>query len=431
VARSFAAHPSTPRPLLLNSWEAVYFDHDLERLTALAEAAAGIGVERFVLDDGWFLGRRGDDAGLGDWVVDPEVWPRGLAPLADRVHALGMQFGLWFEPEMINPDSLLAREHPEWILADESGAGLLWRHQQVLNLGDPDCWQHVFDQLDAVIGTSGVDYLKWDHNRDLHEAVDRATAAAGVHRQTVAVYRMLDALRARHPGLEIESCASGGARVDLGIAEHTQRVWASDTIDPLERWMIQQGTEMLLPLEYVGTHVGAERAHTTGRVTSLSFRLATALFGHAGIEQDVAALDEGGRAALVAWAALYKEQRDLLHSGDVVHADNPPAGAALRGVVAADRSRALFQFTQLVNARPAADPRSQLPGLDPSRRYRIRFREEFGAATRRGPFDPAWCQALREGGEVTLSGAVLTGPGVPLPALQPAEALVIELVATD
>ena len=260
--RSRPHHPRTPRPLVLNTWEAVYFDHRLDRLTDLARTAASIGVERFVLDDGWFLHRRHDLAGLGDWYVDPAVWPDGLRPLADVVHDLGMEFGLWVEPEMVNPDSDLARAHPDWLLAasEPTGADLTagaegalpraWRHQQVLDVANPEVSAYLLGRLDALVDEIGVDYLKWDHNRDLLEAAHpgpggRRTAA--VHAQTRAVYALLDALRARHPGLEIESCASGGGRVDLGILEHTDRVWASDTNDPVERQAIQRWTGLLLP----------------------------------------------------------------------------------------------------------------------------------------------------------------------------------------
>jgi alpha-galactosidase len=429
VARSFASHPSSPRPVLLNSWEAVYFDHDLGRLLALVRAGADLGVERFVLDDGWFLGRRNDRAGLGDWTVDPAVWPHGLAPLADAVHAAGMQFGLWFEPEMVSPDSDLARTHPEWILGDPAGAERLWRSQQVLNIGNADCSAHVLEQIDRVVTESGVDFIKWDHNRDLHEAVDRISGRAGVHAQTAAFFAMVDALRERHPDLEIESCSSGGARADLGVAQHVQRVWASDTIDPLERQMIQRGLELVLPLELIGAHVGAARAHTTGRTTSLPFRLVTALFGSSGIEWDVTTLSDEDRAAVRAWVALVKEQRALLHSGRVVHADAVPDGATLTGVVSADGEHALFQWAQLRTGRPAADPRTPIPGLDPAKRYRVRFREEIGRAERRSQVDPAWCIGLGDGRAVELSGELLDGAGVPLPALQPAEAMLIELIA--
>ena len=425
LVRSFPRHPATPRPVVLNTWEAVYFDHDATRLAQLVEAAAQIGVERFVLDDGWFLGRRHDRAGLGDWVVDPAVWPRGLRPLADLVHASGMEFGLWFEPEMVNPDSDLAREHPEWLLLDEAGARLPWRGQYALNLGIPEAWQRILEQISAVVAEAGVDFIKWDHNRDLHEPIDRGSGRVGVHRQTDAVYRLIDALLERHPGLEIESCASGGGRVDLGILQRTHRVWASDTIDPLERQAIQRGTATILPLEYLGAHVGAARAHTTGRVASLAFRLGTALFGHAGLEQDVTRLSAEERAAVAVWIALYKELRPLLHGGELVRADDVPEGALLTGVLSPEREHAVYSWVQLEAGPLANVSRVRLPGLDTTRRYELRLREDFGRAGRRSHVDPAWLLA----GALTASGATLALAGVPLPALAPQEALLLELRA--
>ena len=203
-----------PRPVILNTWEAVYFDHDLDVLGRLVAAAAEVGVERFVLDDGWFTGRRDDRRGLGDWTVDASVWPEGLHPLVALVHAHGMDFGLWVEPEMVNPDSDLARAHPDWILGSPTSP--TWRHQRTLDLAHPDAFAHVLESLLALVREYPIAYLKWDHNRDLLEPV--------AHRQVNAVYRLLDALRSAAPDLEIESCASGGARIDLGILERVERL---------------------------------------------------------------------------------------------------------------------------------------------------------------------------------------------------------------
>ncbi len=285
--RARATHPASPRPVVINTWEAVYFDHDLNDLIELAELGAKVGAERFVLDDGWFLGRRDDSAGLGDWRVDPEVWPHGLAPLVSAVHSLGMDFGLWFEPEMINENSELARAHPEWILAPGERLPLAARNQQVLNLTVPAAWHHVLEAMSTLVGELDVAYVKWDHNRDLVEAGDRTTGRPRVHEQTLAVYALMDELKRRHPGLEIESCSSGGGRVDLEVLEHTDRVWASDCIDALERQRIQRWTGQLLPPELIGSHVGAPMAHTTHRTHSLAFRAATAVFAHFGVEWDL------------------------------------------------------------------------------------------------------------------------------------------------
>ena len=193
-------HPRRPRPVVMNTWEAVYFDHDLGRLTELAGVGAEVGVERYVLDDGWFRHRRDDTAGLGDWYVDEDVWPHGLHPLVDAVRGLGMEFGLWVEPEMVNLDSDLARTHPDWVLGTGGRTPLPSRNQQVLDLGHPDAYAYILERLDALLTEYPIAYLKWDHNRDLLDAGRGPDGRPGVHAQTVAFYRLLDELRARHPG---------------------------------------------------------------------------------------------------------------------------------------------------------------------------------------------------------------------------------------
>jgi len=419
--RARPGHPRRPRPLVLNTWEAVYFRHDLATLVKLAEQAAAIGVERFVLDDGWFLGRRNDTAGLGDWFVDPAVWPGGLKPLADRVRELGLEFGLWVEPEMANPDSNLVREHPDWLLTAPGRWPTLSRHQLVVDVANPAVFDYLLGRLDTLVGELDVAYLKWDHNRDLLESVH--AGHPGVHQQTAAVYRLLDELRARHPALEIESCSSGGARVDLGILERTDRVWASDTNDPIERQPIQRWTTSLIPPELIGAHVGPPVAHTTGRATDLSFRCATALFGHAGIEWDVTTCSEAELSQLAAWAGLYRELRPLLHSGDVIRADQVEEGTWLHGVVAADRSEAVFCYLRLETSPSAVGGRIRLPGLDPETRYELRRRDEGGFPRISQITLPNWWGP----GRTAARGAVLEQIGLPAPLLTPAQAVVLHL----
>jgi len=424
--RARPQHPSTPRPVMLNTWEAVYFDHDLAHLQALAETAAAIGVERFVLDDGWFGSRRDDGQGLGDWTVSDQMWPDGLAPLFDTVRRLGMQVGLWVEPEMVNLDSDLVRAHPEWVLGP-SGARP-WRSQHVLDLTNPDAWAHLLSRLDALVSENGIDFLKWDHNRDLHEASSGGHPV--VHAQTAAAYDLLDKLRANHPGLEIESCASGGARVDLGILEHTQRVWASDCNDALERTDIQLWTTLLVPPELMGTHIGPTVAHTTGRHVDLGMRCATALFGHAGLEWDITTCDPGELDQLRGWIALHKELRPLLHSGDVVRADSDEPGERLHGVVAADRSAAVFAFVQLTTGRSTRPGIRPLPGLDPARGYRVTLPAGVPAPRMSPSAAPPWMEAASGTGLMT-TGAVLSGAGLSMPVLAPGQALVVVLHAVD
>ncbi|MEU5155421.1 alpha-galactosidase [Glycomyces sp. NPDC021274] len=418
--RSRPAHPRGPRPVVLNTWEAVYFQHDLARLAALADTAASIGVERFVLDDGWFRGRRDDSAGLGDWTVDAEVWPEGLHPIADRVRSLGMQFGLWFEPEMVNPDSDLARAHPDWMLQPLDAGIRPWRGQYVLNVAHPAAFEYLRTAISVIVDEYGLDYIKWDQNRDLIEAVHEGRA--NVHRHTEAVYRLLDRLRADRPSLEIESCASGGARVDLGVLERTDRVWASDTNDPIERLAIQRWTELLLPLELIGSHVGPEVAHTTHRAASLDFRIATALFGSAGIEWDITACTPGELDRLREGIAAYRRLRGLLHSGALTHPDTGDDGATATAVISEDRSRAVVRLARHATANRALAPMLRIPGLDPTGRYRVAPVAELQVPRGLDDTPPPW---LAEG--LLLPGAVLTEVGVQPPLLAPGEALVLEL----
>ena len=433
MLRARPNHPSSPRPVVLNSWEAVYFDHDLPQLVKLVETAAAVGVERFVLDDGWFLGRRDDTAGLGDWVVDPQVWPDGLHPLVDRVRELGMQFGLWFEPEMANPASDLLREDPDRVLARPGRTPRAWRRQQVVDLARPDVYERVLEQISAIVAEYRLDYLKWDHNRDLHEAEHWADGVGrpAVHGQTLAIYRLLDELRERHPGLEIESCSSGGGRVDLGILERTDRVWASDTNDAVERQLIQRWTGLLLPPELVGAHVGPPVAHTTGRTVDLGMSLLTALFGHAGIEWDITTCSAEELDRIRAWTALYRELRPLLHGGRTVRRDLPSGlpgttGALLHGVVAPDLERALYAVVRLQTDADAALAPVPLPGLHPDRRYEVRLRRELDDAGRRE--HRASVPAVSRG-PLVLTGRALASAGIALPMLGPARGLLLDVRA--
>ncbi|MBR8743279.1 alpha-galactosidase, partial [Nocardiopsis sp. MG754419] len=297
------------------------------------------------------------------------------------------------------------------------------RNQQVLDLGRPEALEHVFAHLDALVTEYRPDYLKWDHNRDLMEAVHAPTGAAGVHRQTLAAYALLDRLRARHPDLEIESCSSGGGRVDLGILARTDRVWASDNNDPLERLAVQRWTEVLLPPELIGSHVGAPVSHTTGRVAPLPTRLLASLLAHAGIEWDVTTCDPSELDALAAWIGLYKELRPLLHSGAVVHADAPDPAEQLDGVVAHDGAEALFRYARPGTSVRARTGRVRLPGLREDRRYRVRPRLEAGppAATQRSA--PEWLDLDAP----TFSGAVLSRAGLHLPNLDPGQIMLLHL----
>ncbi|WP_298885838.1 alpha-galactosidase [uncultured Serinicoccus sp.] len=412
--RSRPHHPDRPRPVTLNNWEATYFDHDLDRLTDLVDRGARVGAERFVLDDGWFGGRRDDTSSLGDWVVSPDVWPDGLDPLIEHVHAAGMEFGLWVEPEMVSLDSDLARAHPEWIFSAGGRRGLESRQQHVLDLGHAGAYAHVRDQLRALLERYDIAYLKWDHNRYLNDAGHTPGGEPGVRAHTLAVYRLMDELLAAHPGLEIESCSAGGGRVDLGILERTVRVWASDCIDPLERQQIQRGTMLLLPPELVGTHIASGRSHTTGRRHDLDFRAGTALWGHLGIEWDLATCTEAELAELAAWVDFHRAHRELLHTGRVVNGDHHDEVTWVHGTVAQDRSEALYQIAALARPATTGPHRVRLPGLDPDARYRVTVERPGQEPLRAGPGVVPWAV---DG--VVLPGRVLAEVGLPMQPLHP------------
>ncbi|MBE7209422.1 MAG: alpha-galactosidase [Gluconacetobacter diazotrophicus] len=435
VARAFHAHarrsvlrwpapggygPMRPRPVLLNSWEGNRFALSDAALRTQAEQAAALGIERYVLDDGWFGGRRNDKRGLGDWHVSPAVFPQGLRPLADHVRGLGMEFGLWFEPEMVSPDSDLFRARPDWVLHVAGRPLRTARHQLVLDIARREVADHLFEAIAARVDEIGVDYIKWDHNRDLVEAGD-VRGRAAYRQQVEALYALWRRLAARHPGLEIESCASGGGRADLGALLHTQRIWTSDNTDALDRLRMQRSAFRFLPPEVCGTHVSASPNHQTGRRSSLDFRAAVALFGHMGVELDPRTLDADESETLARWIALHKRLRPLLHGGHCVFGEDTPS-RVLQGVVSPDRTHAVFLLAA-TDWPPQRRPHPvRLPGLDPARRYGLRIP---------APVDPRWYQpspdqqALAGEGK-EFGGALLSEIGVSLPQMDPGTAWILE-----
>ena len=422
--RARPQHPSTPRPVLLNIWEAVYFDHDLDSLRGLADIAARCGVERFVVDDGWFHARRNDEAGLGDWWVDAEVWPAGLNPLIDHVRGLGMEFGIWVEPEMVNPDSDLYRAHPDWTLVDPRYPAVFGRNQLVLDLGRPEVRDYLFGLLDALLRDHDIAYVKWDMNRDLVAAT--SAGGAGVHRQTLGVYELFDRLRAAHPGVEFETCASGGGRVDFGIFERTDRAWVSDSIDALDRQQIQRGFSLLFPPELMGSHIGAPVAHTTGRSHGLGFRAITALFGSLGIEWNLLKASDKDLADVTAIVALHKELRPLLHHGTVVRIDHPDPEILVHGVVSHDQSSAVFACSRLKSGPSLHAAPLRLAGLDPARTYDVTLVPVAETVDRNARRQPAW---LVDG--LQMTGLQLSSLGFSAPILSPETSILLRLTARD
>ncbi|MDE1928154.1 MAG: alpha-galactosidase, partial [Burkholderiales bacterium] len=413
-----------PRPVHLNTGEGCYFDLEPAPVMELATAAAAVGVERFVVDDGWFHGRHHDRAALGDWWPDEGKFPQGLGPLADHVRALGMEFGLWFEPEMVNPDSELHRAHPDWALQLAGRPMLTGRHQLVLDIARPEVADYLYGRISSLVAAHRIDYLKWDHNRDLTTA-GGADGRPAYRAQVQAAWALMDRLRAAHPALEIESCSGGGGRIDFGVLRHAHRVWTSDCIDARSRVAIQRGFLQFFPPEIMGAHVGTAPAHSTGRSQAMAFRAAVALPGHLGIEFDLRTLDAAARAELAGWIALYKQWRGLLHRGPVHLGD---AGDGLLWQAHGDADELLLLVYRLEPTTQRYMPPLRLTMLAHEARYRLRQVEP--EATRGRPlYDTTtpWLEALRSADGVLADGAWLAEAGLALPRAKAETAFILHL----
>lgn len=415
-----------PRPVHLNTWEACYFDVHPEQLRELATAAAGVGIERFVLDDGWFHGRHHDRAALGDWWPDAGKFPQGLGELAAHVNALGMEFGIWFEPEMINPDSDLYRAHPDWALRLDGRPMFTARNQLVLDISRPEASDYLFGKISALLSALPIRYIKWDHNRDLTTA-GLAGGLPGYRAQVLALYALLARVRAAHPDVEIESCSGGGGRIDFAVLRHTHRVWTSDCIDALSRIEIQRGCLQFFPPEVMGAHVGTAPAHTTGRSQAMAFRAAVALPGHLGVELDVRRLNEREADELRAWIAVYKQLRERLHAGRVWLGEG---GDGLlwqaHGDDAAHDVVVLVYRPQPSSFRYA--PPLCLPMLDANARYLVRELRPAGSERPAGRHNTApFFDAINEGDGLAVDGAWLAQAGLPMPRVHAETAFIVRL----
>ena len=415
----------TQRPVHSNSWEALYFDHDIIKLKALVDSAHATGAERFILDDGWFIGRRSDQAGLGDWQVDPTVFPEGLHPLVKHVRSKGMQFGLWFEPEMVNPDSALFRLHPEWVLQHQPYPLVPGRYQEILDLSQPELFDYLLNSICLLVDEYKIDYIKWDMNRD---AVNPGSSKlASQHNQTKAVYKLMQALNTKYPALEIESCASGGARVDFGILQHTGRVWASDNIDPIERIQIQRGFGLFFPPEIMGSHIGSERAHLTGRKTTLDTRAIIALQGQTGFEFDSRKLNEEERETVHHYTNIYKQHRTWLNEAKLWRLPTIQNCIYAQGLVANDDSVSLWTVVSEGSHLHANAGTLKLHGLDSGSLYEVTcLNNNLAELAHFVKAMPAWIDQP----SITLSGELLMQMGLSLPYLPPQTALLLSCQKT-
>ena len=426
--RSALLRPATrgkARPVHYNSWEAVYFNHDIEQLKSMADKAAEIGVERFVLDDGWFGSRRNDSSGLGDWTVSNKVYPDGLKPLVDHVAVLGMEMGIWFEPEMVNPDSDLYREHPDWVLQIEGVSQIPYRNQYVLDISRKEVSDYLFTKIDAILSDHNISYIKWDMNRDLNHPGD-TNGFPCAHAQVRALYDLLNRVRLAHPHVEIESCCSGGGRADMGILAYSDRIWTSDSNDAADRQHIQCGASYFLPLDVIGSHVGPRHCHITGRTLSMPMRAATALMGHMGAELNLLSEAESDLQTLKKAITLYKSYRHLLHHADQYRLDTPDYLNA-SGVVAQDKNEALFSVAFLTGHQNTLPVMLRLDGLDPAKKYRCKLVWPIGWYAIK---PPSISEKLNLNGEgAILNGEVLLKMGMQLPLSFPETVLLFHFEA--
>ena len=364
------------RPILINSWEAFYFDFDAPKLLGLADAAADLGMELFVLDDGWFGKRDDSTSSLGDWYPNEEKLKGTLKELAEKINAKGLKFGLWIEPEMTNKDSDLYRAHPDWILAEQGKRICHSRTQYVLDFSKKEVREYIGDMLENLLAEVPVSYIKWDMNRTFSEVFsngnDREYQGKVCHKYILGVYELYERLTSRFPHVLFESCASGGARFDPGMLYYAPQGWTSDDTDAIERLKIQYGTSMVYPVSCMGSHVSASPNHQTNRVTPLETRADVAYFGTFGYELDLLKLGEEDKAEIRRQIAFMKEKRDLIQKGTFYRLKSPFEGNETAWmIVSEDQKKALVGYYRVMQPVNVGFKRLKLKGLKEDTCYKV------------------------------------------------------------
>jgi len=374
---SISAWKDRPRPVLVNNWEATYFGFTQEKLEALMDASAPLGIELFVLDDGWFGHRDSDNCSLGDWAItDAKKLPKGIPGVAAAANQRGMKFGLWFEPEMISPDSELYRQHPEWAIQLEGLTPQQCRNQLTLDMSRADVCDFLIETVSKVLSSAPIAYVKWDYNRYMTDmrgstlSADRQGEMA--HRFILGTWRVMRELTVRFPEILFEGCASGGGRFDAGMLHYMPQFWTSDDTDARERLAIQYGTSIVYPLSSISAHVSASPNHQCGRVTPFGFRGAVAQTGSFGYELDITKLTDDEKAQITKQVAAWKQRERLLREGDLYRLLSPFEGRETAHVVVSeDKAEALLFYYQELN-QPCPTPKwLRLAGLDPAKRYAV------------------------------------------------------------
>ncbi|WP_310830194.1 alpha-galactosidase [Paenibacillus pedocola] len=363
-----------PRPVLINNWEATYFGFDADKIEDIARAGQALGIELFVLDDGWFGHRDDDTTSLGDWFVDKRKLPLGLSDLAERVKRLGMQFGLWFEPEMVSPDSELYRAHPDWCLHVPDKRRSESRNQLILDLSRVEVCDYIIDAVSSVLSSAPITYVKWDMNRHMTEigsaALPPERQGETAHRYMLGLYRVMEEITSAFPHVLFESCSGGGGRFDPGILHYMPQTWTSDNTDAVERLKIQYGTSIVYPASAMGAHISDVPNHQVHRSTPLSMRGDVAMSGNFGYELDLTKFTAEEQEEAAAQIAFYKEIRSLVQQGEMYRLLSPFEGNDTAWMfVSADRSEALACYFQVLAGPNPAHTRLRLQGLDPAKDY--------------------------------------------------------------
>lgn len=370
-----------PRPIVLNSWETMYFNLTTDKVLELAKCGQQLGVELFVLDDGWFGHREGDNSSLGDWTTDYRRLPKGISYIADEIHKMGMQFGLWFEPEMISIDSELYRTHPEWMICTLHRKPSVGRHQYVLDFTNQEVIDYLFDAISSIIQETKLEYIKWDYNRHITDAYTATLSAAKQmefgHRYILGVYQLLERLTKAYPEVLFESCSSGGGRFDLGMMYYAPQAWTSDDTDPIERLKIQHGTSYGYSLSMMSAHVSASPNEQSGRRTSLDTRAAVAYFGVFGYELDVTTLEAAEAEKVKEQIDFYKKYREVFQYGNFFRIRSPFEDDVVDWqVVSSDKSTAILLHTSLISHLNPGYSVVKFCGLDEDKRYTIAGTDE-------------------------------------------------------
>ena len=366
------------RPVLINNWEATGMRFDGEKILSIARKASELGVEMMVLDDGWFGKRNDDNCSLGDWVVNREKLPNGLKGLAERVNALGLKFGLWFEPEMVSPDSDLYRKHPDWCIHTPGRSRTVGRNQLILDLSRDEVCDYIVKTLSGILESANIAYVKWDMNRNMTEV----PGPEQPHRYMLGLYRVLETLTSRFPNVLFEGCSGGGGRFDAGMLCYMPQIWTSDDTDGVERLPIQEGTSLFYPLGTMGAHVSAVPNHQVGRVTPLSFRGAVASLGRYGLELDLSKLSQEELEEISRQIRFYRQYEQVIHGGNLYRLESVSGGKRAAYEIISEDGKTVLVFDFCVTGTPNSAPgRLRLQALEEEADYRDETGQSFPGGT--------------------------------------------------